>query len=556
MTYDLRRESWIPWRRCSGRVEWGPPASLVDRLEEDPIVALATPRPDFDGAMQEFLIGLLTVALQPSDEEAWLALWRRPPGKEELQAALDALPTAFDLDGDGPRFFQDHSAEDLSETAPVPVERLLIDAPGEQGIRLNKDLFVKRDRVEQLGRPAAAMALLTLQTYAPAGGQGQRTSLRGGGPLTTLVDPRVDAEGELRAHEQPLWAKLWANVQTTDQWGRHASAAAKPSDVFPWLAPTRISDKNGCPTTPGDAHPLQAFFGLPRRIRLEFGDRGRCDLTGKDDERTVASFRMRNYGVKYVGWRHPLSPYYFAKASNEWLPVHGQPGGVGWRDWIGISMQAPEAGHREPAAVVAAFSGRGRRLGITVLRLDVFGYDMENMKARGWAEAMLPAFATPHPEQQRLLADTAARLTSAAGIAARATLSAVKEALFDRPKDAPGDMSEAKTRLWAATEAPFFDHIRRVAAPEATTTTADRECRAFASTVERCAAMVFDRWCPYQGIAPDAMRRLVVARYRLVTTLRGHSRLGKELFEALRIVTPGTGDPKTARERTRKENTA
>ena len=102
MTYDLRHERWIPWRRRSGTVEWGPPWLLTDGIAgDDPIVALAAPRPDFDGALQEFLIGLLGVALQVADEEAWEALWRSPPSPEALRAALDRLPQAFDLDGEG-----------------------------------------------------------------------------------------------------------------------------------------------------------------------------------------------------------------------------------------------------------------------------------------------------------------------------------------------------------------------------------------------------------------------------------------------------------------------
>lgn len=562
MTYDLRREPWIPWRRRSGGVEWGPPALLVDRLDDDPVVALAAPRPDFDGALQEFLIGLLSVALQPEGEEAWLEGWHAPPTPAELQAALDALPSAFDLEGDGPRFFQDYSAEELYEGAVWAIESLLIGSPGTPLGGAGKrefitDLFIKRARIERLGRPAAAMALLTLQTYAPEGGRGHLTSLRGGGPLTTLVDPRIDMDGEWRSHDQPLWRKLWANVLTARQWDRSVSSRVpnRPHDIFPWLAPTRSSEPPGrLLTTPADAHPLQAFFGLPRRIRLEFDGPGRCDLTGAEDERTVLAFRMRTYGAQYTGWRHPLSPYYRGKGDDEWLAVHGQPGGVGWRDWLGLTLRAPEGGSREPAAVVAAFHERGHRIGIPVVRLHAFGYDMEKMKARGWTEAALPAFAIPDPQRQRLLADTAARLTNATGIAAGALLSAVERALFERPEDAPGDLSQVKAELWGATEAPFFEIVRRIAAPDATGAAADDACRTFASTLARCAMEVFDRWCSAEGLAPDALRRLVAARFNFVMTLRGHSKLGAKLFEALRIPAPGgRRAARTSKSRSRKE---
>lgn len=61
----------------------------------------SAPRPDLDGALQEFLIGLLGVAFQLEEDAGWEALWRLPPAPEEIRAALDRLPAAFDLDGDG-----------------------------------------------------------------------------------------------------------------------------------------------------------------------------------------------------------------------------------------------------------------------------------------------------------------------------------------------------------------------------------------------------------------------------------------------------------------------
>jgi CRISPR system Cascade subunit CasA len=537
MTYDLRTEPWIPWRRRSGAVTWGPPALLVDDLRKDGgdwIIALAAPRPDFDGALQEFLIGLLTVALYPENDDAWRERWTTPPTREELQSAIDSLSPAFDLDGDGPRFFQDLSVSDFADTESTAIEQLLIEAPGDQTTKFNKDLFTKRGRAPHFGRPAAAMALLTMQTYAPAGGQGHRTSMRGGGPLTTLVDPRIDREGNSDAFRQPLWQKLWANVQTAEQLGQHPSAHTHTAfeHSFPWLAQTRRSESDRT-TTPADAHPLQSYFGLPRRIRLEFGGAGRCDLTGLDDEHIVVGFKMRNYGVQYATWRHSLSPYYGTK-SGEWLPLHGQPGGVGWRDWIGLTLQTPE-GLRQPAVVVSAFAKRFEGSGATRFRVHAFGYDMDNMKARGWTDANLPGFAGLDAEHERLVANAAGRLTDAVGIGASALLSAVQTALFDDPKEAPGDLSQIKGELWSRTEADFFAVMRAVADATSTIETVDDRCRTFARVIERASLVIFDRWCSAETTAASVLRRLVGARFNLVMTVKGHSKLGRKLFGALGI---------------------
>lgn len=550
MTYDLRSERWIPWRRRSGIVEWGPPSALVSRMQEDPVVGLAASRPDFAGALQEFAIGLLNAALEPKDESAWRDLWRMPPTEAELQAAIEALPNAFDLDGDGARFFQDLSVTDFSDAALKPIDQLLIDSPGEQGLNLNKDLFIKRARMLRLGRPAAAAAIIAMQTYAPAGGQGYRTSLRGGGPLTTLIDPRVDGHGGVHSHDQPLWEKLWANVETRVQQEARTPSTSRASSIelaFPWLAPTRTSNmgKGGLSTTPSDVHPLQAYFGLPRRVRLEFGEAGMCDLTGLPDERPVAGFRTLNYGVKYEGWKHPLSPHYRTKLTEPWLPMHGQPGGVIWRDWISLTLESPTSELRVPANVVADFQRRAREIRRRQFRVHVFGYDMDNMKARGWTESLLPAFAVDDQERRDHLRSTARSLVEATSITGAVLLQAVKTALFQSPDDASGDLGQVKLELWSATEAHFYAAMRDLADEsldgEALFSQVDDLRRAFARQLEREATAVFDRWCPIGGLDVDGLRRRVSARYQLTSALHGYTKLGESIFAQLGIAPPGGG---------------
>lgn len=564
--WDLRNEPWIPWRLADGSTSWGRVADLAaEPNTERQVVGTACPRPDFDGALHEFLIGLLSAALAPADERAWRALWNAPPTPEALQAALDALPPAFDLDGPGPRFFQDLADGDLAECEVAPVEQLLIDTPGDQGVRLNKDLFVKRGRGERLCRPVAAMALLTMQTYAPAGGAGHRTGLRGGGPLTTLVDPRFDAEGRPRAELQSLWARLWANVETVAQWRDRTPAGAPngPADRFPWLAPTRHSNAKGGggPTSAARAHALQAYFALPRRIRLEFGPGGRCDLTGHEDERLVVGFRMRNYGVQYTDWRHPLSPHYRTKPTDPtWLPVHPQPTGLGWRDWAALAVRSPGgAGTREPAATVAAFARRGRDLGLPSARLHAFGYDMDNMKARGWLDAAMPTLVASD-ERQLLLGQTARQLADATGIAGSALLGGVRRALFRNPDEAGGDFAAVRTELWDATEQPFYALVAALADAalddDAALAAAAEGRQAFVATLRDATLAVFDRWCPAAGLAPDVLRRRVVARHDLRSALTGYSPLGEKLFLALELPLPGGGRGSRAATRRKRKETA
>ena len=200
-------------------------AQLTRETEHGRIVAFAWPRPDFDLAAHEFLIGLLAVACPPRDMQDRKRRFLNPPSQQELAAAFAPYESAFLLDGDGPRFLQDF---DELKSEASPVEALLIDAPGANTIKLNKDLLVRRGRVKILSRAAAAMALYTLQQFAPAGGAGHRTSLRGGGPLVTLAIPGAGEDASVPT----LWQKIWLNVP------RGALPEARQSErIFPWLAP-------------------------------------------------------------------------------------------------------------------------------------------------------------------------------------------------------------------------------------------------------------------------------------------------------------------------------
>ena len=539
MTYDLREEKWIPFRRRSGLVEWGPPWLLTDRLDDDPIVSIAAPRPDFEGAVLEFLIGLLTVAVYPSDEDEWRRLWVAPPSPARLHAYLLGLPPAFDLLGDGPRFLQDFNPEELTGD-PTPVERLLISAPGEQTIEKNTDIFVKRAGVCALSPAAAAMALLTLQTYAPGGGRGFRTSVRGGGPLTTLIEPDSP---ESAAESVSLWKTIWLNVLPQAYWELQTElSGAHGGSVFPWMERTRSSDpaSSGATTTPGDVSALQCFFGQPRRIRLMADDRGaKCELTGMQCSLVISAFTQRAYGVNYLGWRHPLTPHYLDAKESVWRPIHGQPAGILWRDWASVALMSLSAANKEPARVVSWIAGRRRDVvGRPWLRLRAFGFDLDNAKARSWIDVRLPALIGTDAEVVKAVRDLCERVSTATEHTTRELLGALKRALFGTIDEMPGDWMAVRAALWHATEVAFFSAVRSCVEIRATEESADALCADFHSVLERAVLEVFDSWCPLENATARSMRSLVVARYNLSQTMRGRSKSGKKLFELLRLPQP------------------
>lgn len=545
--FNLIRAAWLPVRRRSGAVERIPPWQITDGMADDPFVAVAWPRPDFDGAAHEFLIGLLSTAAAPEDDDAWADWWLSPPAPDDLQRRFASLAHAFDLDGPGPRFLQDLDPLEGSEEKEVAA--LLIDAPGAQTLRNNADLFVKRGGVPVMCRAAAAMALFALSAYAPAGGAGHRTSLRGGGPLTTLI---AADQGDGRG---TLWGRLWPNVESEEQVAERDGPVLRRDDhetIFPWLVPTRTSNRKagGRVTTPQDVHSLQVYWGMPRRIRLLFEEEdGRsCGLTGEHDSVVVRAYRTRNYGTDYSeGFSHPLTPYYRQNAKQTTrLPVHPRPGGISYRHWPGLVFPGDD-GLREPAQVVRHWPER--RNVVARMRVVAFGYDMDNMKARAWVESEMPLWLLSDEGARDMLRQFVALATEGAGTVSRLLTRAVKAALFERPGDAPGDFGFIAERFYRATEAAFHGALDEAARSIESEPDADDPPvsvrKAWLPIMARAALRLFDEYAPSDGLEDRAMHRHVQARFLLTLALAGRGAAGRSLFKDLGIPIPA---PARARE--------
>src|SRR3989338_7253304 len=149
---NLINDAWIPVRRKNGeKIKIAPWQTTEGVGTNREIVELAAVRPDFNGALIQFLIGLLQTTCAPKGNSDWLKWLNNPPSADELKSKFEPISFAFNLDGDGPRFMQDFDlGKDNNKKTEEAIEKLLIDAPGDQTLKQNKDLFIKRNRVERL----------------------------------------------------------------------------------------------------------------------------------------------------------------------------------------------------------------------------------------------------------------------------------------------------------------------------------------------------------------------------------------------------------------------
>jgi CRISPR system Cascade subunit CasA len=533
--FNLVSTAWIPVIRASGRRDRIRPAHLTDEIAIDPIIDIDFARADFRCATTEFIIGLLIVAYPPRDN--WAAAWKQPPSPAVLERAFASLEAVFAFGAEGPLPYQDF---DDFAAKPSPVEALLIEAPGAVTVRKNATLFVKSGRMEVFCLSAAAIALLTLQTMAPTGGRGHRTSLRGGGPLTTLVIPNAPIT---------LWHRLWANVYSDED----AAPTADLPRIFPWLAPTRLSGKQGRTTTPEDVDWRQAFFGMPRRIRLNIEQnlhRLPCNLTGELEDFIVRSYRTLPHGIDYDAWggMHPLTPHYRTKASDPVRnPVHGSPGRIGYRQWVAM-LYGDKDGLREPARCVSLFVHERKDdlpPNQRSFRLSAAGYAMDNMKALAFVEAETPDLTGA--EAHEPVAQKAKDFVAAASNVAGALGKAVRTAVYGKfTADIPGEPTlilTARDRFWATTSDAFFAVLNDISSLPAEGFVGEQATalgQRWHGVLERAALSIFDDIAPMQDALSSDLKRVVDGRRSLVLTLLGYGPRGVELFSNLQVPVPET----------------
>lgn len=478
MSLNLIADPWIPVRCVDGLRRIIAPWQVA----EPGIEAPDWPRPDLNIACLELLIGLVYLADPPADIDDWDR--RAAPDPARLRERLATFVPAFNLLGDGPLFLQD--MEPLAGEANPP-DMLFIDSAGANTARNNADLMVHRNRYPVLEPALAAMALYTFQAFAPSGGAGNRTSMRGGGPLVTLVDPG-----------QGLWSLVWANVP----YGQPALLAD-----LPWMRATRASDK-GLQTLPpeGTLFGPEAFFGMPRRLRLV------ADGSG------VTGVIQKPWGTNYALWKHPLSPYYRMKPGTEWLPKHPRAGRFGYRNWLGILAREAKS---EVAELSLSLRDWGQRRGGGAV--IVAGWAMDNMKPRDFTLSVEP-FLDLEPEAEDRLAGLILG-AEAAGVALRGAL---------EPVLAGGEAREAEREtFFTATEARFAAHLAalRAGADPSADWLADLRAQALKQFDALAVPGIDQR-------ETDQIKRITEARKFLGLAFAGYGKQGKAIYEALGLQLP------------------
>lgn len=509
---NLLRDEWLPVIKQDGSRATISINQITQTYQENPIVELDAPRPDFRNGLYQLLIGVFQVAAAPEDEDEWEVLFYEPYSEEAIGSKLTNYEDCFEIDSTGPAFMQDYDL--LEEQEVENLRNLFVDLPSNE--HFNKRI------PQEIDAYWGAVLLYSLQTFGPAGGRGYKTGIRGGGPVTTIVIP-----GDLPSRSTSLWEKIWFNIfptESVDSFTGNPKEKEK-ADIFPWMKPTVVSDKTGKYVYPQECNPLVMYFAMPRRIRLVFEYRsGVCGITGKKTDTVVSGYRTYHSGNDYQGhWRHPLNAYrYQNDRQSPPISIKGSPGGFSYRDWMMLSFHQDDKDTISPYTVeYSQMKGNARRDIISERGSITWnaGYDLSNMKARAWYEAVMPVY--PLDSHQAIFVKSFVENAIAAAQDCISSLRrGIKTAWYKREaKEVNGDFSFLDKDFYSRTERDFY-RILDTLVKNVGDDNARSECALeWKNIIKYKTLEIFDSWALSEQEEGLDMKRVISGRKELFSGL-------------------------------------
>lgn len=485
MIYNLLHERWIPVLRQDNTREWIRPCDITSN-PSNPVIRIDSDRADFNGAYIQFLIALLQTCCAPDIEDnliemPWKDWYENPPSPEVLQDKFIIYVKAFNLNGEYPRFMQDQTAVGGLQWE---LYKILIDGFGASSH------FSKYDNVQGISYSTAAIALVSHQwntTNSLAGSKNQhRSSLRNGGFLTTILIPSQSTTDNSQ-RLPTLWETLWMNILPQNELNSYCGNPDKDEvkNKFPWMGPTRISDKDGRDTFPDDEHPLTMYWATPRRVHLYFnGDTGVCSITPNGEEALVKHFDVKPDGFNYKDWIHPLTPIRyddknfpigFYKTSNN---------GVRYNHWLGLVQKSQSKGANiiitSPAKIVEYYkTGRFRKRTVPHCRIVGFGFSNDNAKIESYRYGEMPLIHVAEDVVEdfeqvvKKMIDSSTQVVYHLRDCCKALVGmkaySEKEGRFQwntnpqKSNKESGIIASAEISFWNNTEQPFYSFLSKIA---------------------------------------------------------------------------------------------
>ena len=283
---NLLIDPWIPVRPR----EDGLPRQLTLRelLCEPSVWTLHLPRDDMELAALQLLICLAQVIWPPKDQQEWQANLRGPLSTEKFEKDIAPWLDTFRLDHPQTPFMQ---VRGVKATEPTGMDKLLAGLTG----ATNCAFVNEPGLADALCGGCTAIALFNQANNAPSFGGGFKSGLRGGSPVTTLLQGTC------------LRSTIWLNVLVQTELDSSLPQWRHLAEQLPtWQQPI----KEGGIIPASDIGLLRGLFWQPDHIELcEPIGAGVCSGCGHKVNQRYSGFLKAKFSFTVQGmWLHPHSP--------------------------------------------------------------------------------------------------------------------------------------------------------------------------------------------------------------------------------------------------------
>ncbi|PPC75069.1 type I-E CRISPR-associated protein Cse1/CasA [Pokkaliibacter plantistimulans] len=287
---ELLSGAWIPVRPIEGGASQT--VRLADVLCSQQRWILSLPRDDMELAALQLLICLIQISWIPEDDDALRRYLTQPLSPAEFEQGIRQWGDMFRLDHPDSPCLQ---VKGVSAKEATGMDKLMAGLTG----ATNCTFVNEPNQAEALCGGCAAIALFNQANNAPSFGGGFKSGLRGGSPVTTLIQAVEYQRADLRT---TLWLNVLTRPRLMELLGDDLQLHQPPT----WQQPI----KEGAVISAGSIGLLRGLFWQPDHIELcsPIGE-GCCTGCGQQAPVRYNGFLKAKFGFTVEGtWPHPHSP--------------------------------------------------------------------------------------------------------------------------------------------------------------------------------------------------------------------------------------------------------
>lgn len=296
---NLLTDHWIPVRPLNGGA---PQAITLEQLLcSDERWMLSLPRDDMELAALQLLICLVQVSWIPEDEQALHSYVTKPLTTDAFRQGIAKWRDTFCLEHPEHPFMQ---VKGVDAKEPTGMDKLLAGLTGATNC-----IFINEPgQGEALCGGCTAVALFNQANNAPSFGGGFKSGLRGGSPVTTLVQA-VDARfTDLRT---TIWLNVLTHPSLMELMNNNLQLSQAPTWQQPIVPNSTIAAAN--------IGLVRGLFWQPDHIKLCSAiGAGQCTACGQHADQRYSGFFKAKFNFTVNGtWPHPHSPRLFQVKKGE-----------------------------------------------------------------------------------------------------------------------------------------------------------------------------------------------------------------------------------------------